>query len=558
MDISIYAIIIWITAVIIASLDLIIILGSRNLSSKTFAFLSFITAIWVVSQGFFASTDSIAISNVLIRLQYFLGLIITIGFYHFSIIYPYDTKPSKKQAILSVVVAIIFGYLYFFSNFLIVNTTYIGGIGKWAWEFGSFHWLFEISFCALWIVALSKLYKAYRKSTGKLRPNLKNMFWALFLGIIPPTAVNIILPLTGYYNLNWFGPISSIIWIFIVAYSIMRYHQMDVRAVITEVLALAMTVIFFINIFIDISPNVVIRTSVFIIFLILAYYLIKISLRESRQKEQLADLNLNLAQKVAEQTADIQRAFETEKKARRDLEKLNDSKNQFIMITQHHLRTPVTAIDLELKAVLGGACGPVTPELKTSITDARTASNRLSHIIDDFLKIAELKPGGSILNLSRQSLMPAIDDILGELKLDIVRLHISVNCSRDAADWPELSVDFTKMREILLIVMENAVKYNRDRGSIDILTSTHDGTFEISIKNSGIGITSDEAKKIGSAVCYRGDSARSQNPTGMGIGLSVAKAIIRAHHGTFSITSCGKGKGALAVIALPLRQAFAE
>ncbi len=384
------------------------------------------------------------------------------------------------------------------------------------------------------------------------------MFFGLLLGIIPPTLANIILPTLGYYEFNWIGPITSAIWILIIGYSVVRYRQMNVRTVITEVLAIAITSIFFINIFIGVNPNIALRIFIFCVFIILAYYLIKISLRESRQKEQLSDLNLHLSQKVAEQTADIQRAYEAEKKARRDLEKLNDSKNQFIMITQHHLRAPTTTIDRELEAMQSGACGEITPEQRTSIRNARSASQRLSHIIDDFLKIAALKPGGSMLNLSRQSLLPAIDDILDELKLDLARLHISVNYSRDATDWLELSVDFTKMREILLIVMENAVKYNCDRGSIDVTTRTHTGMFEISIKNSGIGITREEAEKIGSAVCYRGNCARSQNPTGMGIGLSVVKAIVRAHHGTFSIASRGKGKGALVVISLPLKQTFGE
>jgi two-component system phosphate regulon sensor histidine kinase PhoR len=108
------------------------------------------------------------------------------------------------------------------------------------------------------------------------------------------------------------------------------------------------------------------------------------------------------------------------------------------------------------------------------------------------------------------------------------------------------------MREILFIVMENAVRYNHNGGSIKIAPRAQDGSFELSIENTGIGITQEEAGKIGSSLFYRGESARQNHPIGMGIGLSVVKAVIKAHHGTFSIESKGKNEGARLMIKLPL------
>ena len=75
--------------------------------------------------------------------------------------------------------------------------------------------------------------------------------------------------------------------------------------------------------------------------------------------------------------------------------------------------------------------------------------------------------------------------------------------------------------------------------------------FELTIENTGIGITSEESAKIGSALFYRGEHARKAHSTGMGIGLSVVKAIVKAHHGTFSIESKGRGNGARVVVGVP-------
>lgn len=373
-------------------------------------------------------------------------------------------------------------------------------------------------------------------------------------------------PLWWGINIPPYGNILAAVFPFLLGYSILRYKLFNIRAIIAELLVFSLVV--FMLIIVLLADNWILRL-VYGLFFILTSAVGVILIRNSytvdnlnksleSANKNLSELSKHLSQKVAEQTEDIRHAYEVEKKARHDLEKLNDSKNQFIMITQHHLRTPVTAIDCELEAMQGGVYGQITPELKTAIVDAQIASRRLTRIIDDFLNIAALKAGGSILNLSHRSLKSSIEDIINELKLDINRLRVKITYPKNDADWPQLTCDCDKIQEILLIVMENAVKYNHAGGSIDIRTKTHDNQFEISIENSGMGITSEETEKIGSALFYRGSSARGANPTGMGIGLSVAKAVIRAHHGTFSIKSDGAGKGAVVTVTLPLKQPFGE
>lgn len=552
MNITFYAILIWTTAIIITSLDLVILIGSKNISSRFFVFLTFLTALWVASQGFLVSTTSPVISNELLRIQYILGISIAVGFYHFSTIYPYDRRASTTTILFSILLIAAFTYLYIFTNSILAGVIYIGGIGNWAWTFGPWHLLFEMAFCCLWIVALSKIYITYKKSSGDLRPNLRNMFYGLFFGIIPPTVVNILLPTFGVFSLNWIGPISSSIWIFIIGYSIIRYRQMNIRTVVTEVFAIAMTAIFFVNIFIDVPFGVGGRMGTFIIFLIIVYYLIRSALRESRQKEELSNLNLHLSEKVAEQTLEIRKAFELEKKAHRELEKLNETKDQFIMITQHHLRTPVTSIRWNIEEMLKGTYGKFQVRQKKALESTYTAVSRLMRIVDDFLSITALKVGSQILNITPTSPLPLLEDVLSELHLDIEEKKLKVSYPKDFADWPELPIDASKVRETILIIVENAVRYNINSGLITIKTSVHDDSFEMTIENTGIGISPEEHKKLFTSLFYRGDSAKSAHPIGMGVGLSVSRAIIRAHHGELTITSAGKGKGAKVIVILPL------
>lgn len=552
MNINNFSLIIWFTAVLIISLDLVIIIGSKKLSSYIFAFLSFITAIWVASQGLLISSFSPEVALEQIRFQYFIGIVIAIGFYHFSNIYPNGLKLSKKLLISSLILISLFGYLFFFTELMISSVDFIGGIGRWKWNFGDINFIFNISFITLWIISLLKLRDTYKRAPPENYINLRNMFYALFLGIIPPTLCNIVFPAFGYYKFNWFGPISSTIWIFIIAYSIIKYRQMNVKTVVTEVLAICMTIVFFINIFAGLQFGIIGNISTFTTFMILSTFLIKSALKESEQREQLRVLNQTLEDKVAEQTQEIRNAYEIEKKARHDLEKLNESKDQFIMITQHHLRTPVTTIIWQLESIITGAYGKISDELMTAIVSTKESSGRLIHIIDDFLNITALKAGTNILNFSNCSLRPMLEDIIDELKNEIARMNITVTIEQDEKFWPTLKIDCQKVKEILIIIVENAIRYNIKGGTIKIIPNIKDGCFYIRVENTGIGINDEEKNKIGSALFYRGTYAKSAYPTGMGIGLSVAKAIIKAHGGTFTIDSKGKDKGAWASITLPI------
>jgi signal transduction histidine kinase len=226
------------------------------------------------------------------------------------------------------------------------------------------------------------------------------------------------------------------------------------------------------------------------------------------------------------------------------------------MITQHHLRTPVTSIRWELESMLNGTYGRVGAMLKQALNDTNTSVARLTRIVDDFLNITALKVGSQILNIEPGNLEPLVLDVLHELKIDIENMKLSVDCPKDRASWPDLEIDAGKMREVLLIILENAVKYNVDHGTIQIKTRLLEDPasrmFEMSIENTGIGLVSEDREKLFSRHFFRSKRAQAANPIGMGIGLSVARAVVRAHHGDLAIESAGENMGAKVMLKLPL------
>lgn len=549
LDIKIYTILLWITGITILSFDLVVYFGSKNNSSRIFAFFSSFVALWSISYGFIVASLSVELPLFLIKVNHILGLITSLGFVYFSLIYPDDKKPRKTTSIYLLGIGIVFFITFFFTDLMIPNMFKLISPDKWGWVIGKFYYTYCITFNTLWVIILVNIFRKIKYSlNSSTRLNQLFMFWGLAIGILPPAILNILLPFFGIYGLSWIGPIISTIWIYIIGYSIIRYRQMDVRVVITEVLAIALTVIFFINIFIQAQFGVWENITTFLVFLFLATYLIRGVLTESRQKEELRVLNETLEQKVAEQTKEVRKSYDLEKQARRELEKLNETKDQFIMITQHSLRTPLNNIQagiktLELESKKHGTNIPLE-RIKSGV-------DRLTRITNDFLAITSIKSEANILNLATSSLKPIIESIIKDLDYEIKQKSIHIHYSNDNSSWPNLNIDKSKIFDAILIIIENAVKYNVNKGNIYISTNKDNDRFILQINDSGTGISREDKEKISHNLFHRGMLAQKLNPIGMGVGLSIARAIIKAHHGEMTIESEGENQGTSVTVSIP-------
>lgn len=245
-------------------------------------------------------------------------------------------------------------------------------------------------------------------------------------------------------------------------------------------------------------------------------------------------------------------SYNLEKKARRELEKLNETKDQFVSIAQHNLRIPITSINNRLNNIVSGKYGEINPEISKVLMEAIDSSNNLTNIANDFKDIAKLKTGSQILNLSTASLLPILESVLQELKIDIEQKKIRVSYPTNPNDWPIVHIDVNKIREVLIVIIENAIKYNIIGGTINISNIVEVNNLIITIENSGIGITTEEKENILNHSFYRSNRAKDINPTGMGIGLSVSRSVVEAHHGTLNIESKGRECGATVTVSLPL------
>jgi signal transduction histidine kinase len=277
-----------------------------------------------------------------------------------------------------------------------------------------------------------------------------------------------------------------------------------------------------------------------------------IALDNARLYKQVQDFNMTLQQKVDEQTKDIKQAYEVEKRANEELKKTDEAKTQFMLITQHHLRTPLTAIKGYSDLLIAGSYGKIPKKAVEIITKIEESTNGEIKVVNDLLNVSQFQLGrGEVLVQDKISLEEIIKQIISGLKLEVDKKSIYLKFERFGI-IPEIFADRSQLEIALTNVIDNAVKYTSQGGVLVNLEQVKDKLL-ISVKDTGIGISKDAIANLFKKAFYRGDVAQKLFVVGKGIGLYLSAKIIEAHKGKIWVESEGQEKGSTFYIELPLR-----
>lgn len=209
----------------------------------------------------------------------------------------------------------------------------------------------------------------------------------------------------------------------------------------------------------------------------------------------------------------------------------------------HDLRTPLTRLRGTAEVALQGGADPAAA--REALADCVEESERVLAMLNTLMDIAEAEAGMMRLARERVDLCQLLREVaevymyVAEERRIAVHLNLLEPC--------EISVDLNRTRQVFANLIDNALKYTPAGGSLTVTTRNQPGQVTVSFRDTGIGIPAEEQDKIWTRL-YRGDKSRSQR--GLGLGLSLVKAVVEAHGGRVTVRS-EPGGGAEFLVTIP-------
>ena len=230
-----------------------------------------------------------------------------------------------------------------------------------------------------------------------------------------------------------------------------------------------------------------------------------------------------------------------------ELSRSVNSRRQMTADIAHELRTPLSLILGHAEAVHDGVLAPTRENFEI----IREEATRLEHLVND-LRVLSLADAGE-LSINLQSVEPGrlLQDVASTYQYQAQQKNVTLALDI-AAPLPPIEVDPGRMTQVLTNILDNALRYTPDGGKIVLSAQEVDQHVELSIQDSGPGLSPEELQRIFDRF-YRTDTSRQREgtvPGGSGLGLAIAKSIVQAHGGQLSAES-EPGQGLKVIVSLP-------
>ena len=260
------------------------------------------------------------------------------------------------------------------------------------------------------------------------------------------------------------------------------------------------------------------------------------ALEKARLYEQVKAASEQLEEKVREATAELVRRNELLQRQHLELEQASQLKSQFLANMSHEFRTPLNAILGYTSMLLQGVNGELLPPQKKNLGRVDSNAKHLLNIINDLLDISRIEAGKMPLHLEQFELPTLIGELLAELEPLIHRANLSTSTEL-AADLPPLMSDRQKVKQIVLNLLTNAIKFT-PQGAIRVSASYDAARDEIalSVNDTGIGIAEQDRQKIFEDFRQADDSVTRQYG-GAGLGLSICRRLSSMLEGRIAVDS---------------------
>jgi signal transduction histidine kinase len=215
----------------------------------------------------------------------------------------------------------------------------------------------------------------------------------------------------------------------------------------------------------------------------------------------------------------------------------------------HELRTPLNAIIGFSEVLMQRMFGDLNAKQDEYLKDIYDSGRHLLSLINDILDLSKIEAGRMELELTDFDLPTAIDSALTLVRERATRRGIALQKTLDERVGP-VQADERKVRQVVLNLLSNAIKFTPEGGRIEIHAVPVDGSVEVSVRDTGVGIAPEDQEAVFEEFRQVGTSAAKQE--GTGLGLALCRKFVELHGGTIRVTSA-VGAGSTFTFRLPVR-----
>jgi signal transduction histidine kinase len=266
--------------------------------------------------------------------------------------------------------------------------------------------------------------------------------------------------------------------------------------------------------------------------------------RKTRESERL---NRELEQRVAERTAELEASTARQTELAEQLRQADRRKDEFLALLAHELRNPLAPVRNAVTIMRMKKWED--PELTWCRDVIERQATQLTRLVDDLLDVSRITRGKITLRLERLDLATVIEAAVETSRpvIDAQQHELMVSLPKDRV---RIEGDLTRLTQVVANLLNNAAKYQNERGRIELTARCEDGVAVISVRDQGVGIPPDMLAHV-FELFSQGERAPDRAQGGLGIGLSLVKNLVEMHGGTVGASSGGLGKGCEFVVHLP-------
>jgi signal transduction histidine kinase len=258
---------------------------------------------------------------------------------------------------------------------------------------------------------------------------------------------------------------------------------------------------------------------------------------------QLFDEQIHFTEHLKDE---VDKATKELKVANIQLKKLDQAKSEFISIASHQLRTPLTVIKGYLSMIDQGDFGPVSEKITGPLDKVSKSTARIIGLVEDLLNISRIESGRMKYDFEPVDITALATEVFEELEMHAKNRGLKFTFEKPTKKIPLLKLDRNKVRETLMNLMDNAIKYT-EKGFVRVNLEKLDHHVRFSVTDSGRGLSVDEIPQLFQKFS-RAQGVQLMHTEGTGLGLYIAKEILKKHHAKIWVESPGTNKGSTFII----------